>query len=70
MVKEMTTDDKILALTKLSRQYKAGVRDLVESGEVEADELDELVEGAELELEQEDEVKGKRRKVKALVRTF
>jgi len=69
-VAEMTTDDKILALAKISRQYQAGVRDLVESGDVDADELDDLVADAELELDAADEVKGKRRRVKALARTF
>jgi len=70
MAQEMTTEAKITQLAKLSRQYKAGVRDLVEAGDVDADELDDLVADAELELDEADEVKGKRRKVKALVRTF
>ena len=70
MAAEMTTDDKILALAKLSRQYQAGVRDLVESGEVDADDLDALVEDAEVELDAADEVQTKRRKVRKLARTF
>ncbi len=70
MAQDLTTEDKIKQLAKLSRQYKAGVRDLVEAGDVDADELDDLVADAELELDEADEVKGKRRKVKALVRTF
>lgn len=67
---EITTEAKIMQLAKLSRQYQAGVRDLVDSGEVEADDLDALVEDAEAELDEADEVKGKRRRVKALARTF
>ena len=70
MAAEMTTDDKILALAKLSRQYQAGVRDLVESGEVDADDLDALVEDAEVELDAAVEVQTKRRKVRKLARTF
>ncbi len=70
MAAEMTTDDKILALAKLSRQYQTGVRDLVESGEVAAEELDDLVSDAEAQLDEADEVQSKRRKVRKLARTF
>jgi len=70
VAQDLTTDDKILALAKLSRQYQAGVRQLVESGDVDAEELDDLVADAEAQLDAADEVKGKRRRVKALARTF
>lgn len=70
MAAEMTTEAKITQLAQLSRKYKAGVRQLVESGDVAAEELDDLVADAELELEQADEVKSQRRRVKALARTF
>ncbi len=63
----MTTDDKLKTLAKWSRQYKAGIRELVDSGKVDADEL---VEAAELELDEVDEVQVKRRNVRKLARTF
>ncbi len=70
MAQDLTTENKITQLAKLSRQYKAGVRELVEAGDVDADDLDDLVADAEAELEQGDEVRAKKRNVRKLARTF
>ncbi len=70
MAQDMTTEAKIKQLAQWSRQYQAGVRQLVEAGDVDADELDDLVADAEAQLDEADEVQSKRRKVRKLARTF
>jgi len=69
-VTQLTTEAKLKTLATWSRQYKAGVREVVESGEVDADELDDLLNLAEQDLEQERIDQQKKAMKRAATRKF